>query len=111
MPLESDASAELGEAEITVPSAESFGGQQAVGPAGTDDRETHRDSATKQADTLALHYNPPPPSTHSNTDHNLQVTIVSQLAIFNHPALLRFDFCKKDYFCKTLVLHYGLAVA
>ena len=32
MPLESDASAELGEAEITVPAgAESFGSQQAVG--------------------------------------------------------------------------------
>ena len=31
MPLESDASAELGEAEITVLSAESFGSQQAVG--------------------------------------------------------------------------------
>ena len=54
--------------------------------------------ATKQADmyTLALHYNPPPPSTHSNTDHNLQVTFVSQLAISNHPALLRFDFSLQE---------------
>ena len=41
MPLESDVSVELGEAEITVPSAESFGGQQAI--PGTDDRKTHKD--------------------------------------------------------------------
>ena len=54
MPLESDTSAELGEAEITVLSAESFGSQQAVGP-GTDDRETHRDMSDPMQATTHPH--------------------------------------------------------
>ena len=103
MPLESDASAELGEAEITVPSAESFGSQQAVGP-GTDDTQGLSDrrpmQATKQADTLALLYNPPPPSTHSNTP-----TIQPYFGSINF---------LQEIFCKTLVfvklLYYIIVV-
>ena len=72
--LDSEASAELGEAEIS-DDAESFGSPQAV----TDDCETHSDClidgqckppSSDRPDTLALHCNPPSLSTHSDTDHN-----------------------------------------
>ena len=61
--LDSDASAELGEAEISN-DAESFGSPQAV----IDDCKTHRNclidgqcksSSSDRPDTLALDYNPP----------------------------------------------------
>ena len=71
--LDSEASAELGEAEIS-DDAECFGSPQAF----TDDYETHNDClidgqckppSSGRPDTLALHCNPPSLSTHSDTDH------------------------------------------
>ena len=73
--LESEAFAELGEAEIS-DNAESFGSPQAV----TDDCETHsnclidgqcKPPSSDRPDILALHCNPPSLITHSDTDHNL----------------------------------------
>ena len=72
--LDYEASAELGEAEIS-DDAESFGSPQAV----TDDCETHRDClidsqckppSSDKPDTLTLHCKPPSLGTHSDTDHN-----------------------------------------
>ena len=73
--LDSEASAELGEAEIS-DDPECFGSPQAF----TDNCETHSDClidsqckppSSDRPDTLALHCNPPSLSTHSDTDHNL----------------------------------------
>ena len=73
--LDSEASAELGKAEIS-DDPECFGSPQAF----TDDCETHSDClidsqckppSSDRPDTLALHCNPPSLSTHSDTDHNL----------------------------------------
>ena len=73
--LDSEASAELGQTEIS-DDAESFVSPQAV----TDDCKTHRDClidgqckppSSDRPDTLAWHCNPPSLSTHSDTDHNL----------------------------------------
>ena len=75
LPLDFEASAELGEADISG-DAKSFGSPQAV----TDDCETHRDCLidsqykppnSDRPDTSALHRNPPSLSTHSDTDRNL----------------------------------------
>ena len=69
-----EASAELGEAEISA-DAEPFGSPQAV----TDDCETYRNClidgqckppSSDRPDTQALHNNLPSLSTHSDTDHN-----------------------------------------
>ena len=70
--LDSEASAELGEAEIS-DDAECFGSPQAF----TDDCKIHSDClidgqckppSSDSPDTLALHCNPPSLSTHSETD-------------------------------------------
>ena len=72
LPLDSEVSAELGEAYIS-DNAESFGSPQAV----TGDRKTHRDClidsqckppSSDKPRTPALHCNPPLLSTHGDTD-------------------------------------------